>query len=105
MYINEALRARTPDQPCIHRRAWDETLFPGRKICIDPTSEWVCCIAYGVDGLIGPSWNPQAADLLAEDWEPCPRPPVPDVSEKMAAVPSKKKSLFGSIFDRIAGRS
>lgn len=104
MYIHEALLARTPESLCIHRKVWDSTLFPGRHLCIDPTDECVCCIVYTVDGRIGPCWNPQASDLLADDWEPCPRPAAPKVSEKTEVSPAKKTGPFAKFFFRLADR-
>lgn len=94
MYIHEALRATTPEKSYIHRTAWDDVLFPGRMLCIDATNERACCIAYSVDGLIGPCWTPQASDLLADDWEPCPSPPLPEVSEKKDSIARKKERPF-----------
>lgn len=104
MYIHQAIRATTPEESCIHRTAWDDILFPGRELCIDPTDECVCCVCYTVDGRIGPCWNPQASDLLADDWEPCPRPAAQKVSEKTEVYPVKRKGPFAKFFFRLADR-
>lgn len=71
MYIHEAIKARTQDEPFITRQSWTEDYgayaWQGAKIL--PTNTPDCCLTltrYSRTPCRG--WQPCAVDLLADDW-------------------------------------
>lgn len=69
MYIHEAIKARTADEPFITRKKWLDLFGARRGVKLFPT--------YSPDGLILYShaakepcrgWQPNAGDLVADDW-------------------------------------
>ena len=69
MYINEAARSRTKEKPFITREAWNEGAWIGSKIRIYPTNTPDCCIIDSTASKIPcRGWQPQAEDLIADDW-------------------------------------
>lgn len=75
MYIHEAIKARTQDEPFITRQSWVDEYGPyaWKGVKILPTSTPDCCLAqtnYSRTPCRG--WQPSAEDLLADDWVTVP---------------------------------
>lgn len=72
MYIHEAIKARTVDKPYIVRRTWNEEYqryeLDGVKILPTNTPD-TCMIFTKFSRNPCRGWQPQAEDLLADDWD------------------------------------
>lgn len=71
MYIGEAIQARTAETPYITREAW---LYPTKRpvaasVKILPTDSPDCCLILSATSKEPRrGWEPQAGDLVADDW-------------------------------------
>ena len=63
LFIHEAAKLAVAVDGLIVRPPWKGLVH------IKPTNGPECCICYGKGKAPGPRWNPQAEDLLADDWE------------------------------------
>ena len=66
MFIHEAASAAMALDLCITRTAWD-----WKNLKIKPTNTTECCIMFSPrfkNKPHVPRWNPNANDLLANDW-------------------------------------
>jgi len=71
VYIHEAIKARTADQPCIVREKWKSEYgcHAGKGTKIFPTSTPDFCLIFtGYSKTPCRGWEPSAEDLLADDW-------------------------------------
>lgn len=72
MYIHEAIKARTPDEPFIIREHWAEEygVYAREGVKILPTSTPDLCLlttSYSRRNTCR-GWQPSADDLVADDW-------------------------------------
>ncbi|QGG59107.1 Thoeris anti-defense Tad2 family protein [Loigolactobacillus bifermentans] len=69
MNIQQATRKALTTQKGITRESWDV----GVPIIIIPTNTTGCCIVQvpGTEDELAPRWEPEAEDLLADDWRLC----------------------------------
>ena len=65
MYIHDATKLALEENKFITRESWD-----GNWI-LKPTNTTKCCVVIPLfgDGKSGPRWNPNADDLIANDWK------------------------------------
>ena len=71
MYIHEAIKARTADEPYITRERWHDRFNPRRcwESRIRPTDSPDCCIIESKHTATATrGWQPMAEDLCADDW-------------------------------------
>ncbi len=64
MYIQEAVKKTVEEKLFITRK--NKEIF--RDIKIKPTNTSRACEVYRNNSLSVPRWNPQAEDLMADDW-------------------------------------
>lgn len=72
MNIHEAMKARTKQHPFLTRAAWSGLILnePHSQVYIQPTNTPYCCIIFSpIQKSPRRGWEPDAEDLLAEDWE------------------------------------
>lgn len=69
MLIHEAVEKSLKTGSCIYREEWGDSF---RGLVILPTNDIDCCIPKliidGKEVSRGRCWNPQAGDLVANDW-------------------------------------
>lgn len=68
MTITEAAREAAKTRSCISREEWK-----GLNMAVLPTNGAECCMLVrtqknGGQHLVGPLWEPQREDLVADDW-------------------------------------
>lgn len=63
MQISDAVKQATACNGFILRAWWRGHMQ------VRPGTGPMCCIAYGKGEVPRPRWQPQAEDLMAEDWE------------------------------------
>ena len=62
MNIKEATRIAMETNKCIARKS--------RQLTVKPTNGWECCLLiHPTKQEYAPRWNPEAEDLMADDWE------------------------------------
>lgn len=64
MLINEAVKKALQTGGCITR----ENAFWGESIKVKPTNTPDCCVVFKENKAVCPGWQPQAKDLIADDW-------------------------------------
>ena len=66
MYIQEATKKALEAGGYITRESWGERF----AVYIEPTDTPLCCLVHSLKIKEGPRprWNPQAEDLIADDW-------------------------------------
>lgn len=70
MFLHEAVSEAIVRKMCITRAH----LARGGRFKIYPTDTSACCIIYNDEkGLMTPRWQPNASDLLADDWVLVPK--------------------------------
>lgn len=69
MYIHEAIKEAMPRGKCIRRR---DDFWVESRIVLFPTTTHEGIIIVGPGRKSCPRWNPDATDLMADDWEVLP---------------------------------
>lgn len=69
MYIHEAIKEAMPRGKCIRRR---DDFWIQSKLVLFPTTTCEGIIIAESNNRLAPRWNPDADDLMADDWEVLP---------------------------------
>lgn len=100
MTITEAAREAAKTRSCISREEWK-----GLNMAVLPTNGAECCMLVrtqknGGQHLVGPLWEPQREDLVADDWRVLNLEKFPDdfqhfVKAALEAVIEVSNPMFG----------